>query len=667
MIDFLLKKVYRTQLQEWQTEKNIVIQKAEAEASEIIVIYKEKRYYGYFNLASSAEVLPESEPHFIPQELKLDDDIFDEAYGLFEYSKQMYFIPLHLKLQARDLMLFAHRKKYDNDCETWLHIINTYDSAGSNKKLFIEKLLGNREFAVLPELDEFSYKCYKMLKENGISIRTEGILWRLMNHSDKSNDELVPDNKVLYVKSGDVLGSAAYYTHQTDMFRVKTVLEKKGIKVYTVSVPSLDRLDELSIEEEIIIRAGLNGSEVNKDTKSNLNRYYLKRFLESDEGKDLSVEYTAEQANIFGDGEATIYLIGPCIVTGLKGFEQYSLMRVLYQKLAADRKRYKVQGIYSSSGALNLMEAVNELSITDRDIIFLIETNLDTIDEKHTDINLFPLYNERDKKKLFFTDHTMHTLYAGNEAIADVLMKYIPGISDDVLAKQYLQVGTPRLTHREKNILCKYIEKVRISEEACGEGIIGAIVMNGNPFTKGHLHLIEYAARQVDWLYVMVVEEDLSEFRFVDRVRLIRAGTEHLSNVVVVPSGSLVLSRQTMSAYFEKEEWQRYRIDASRDVALFGAYIAPLLSISVRFVGEEPLDAVTRQYNEEMKERLPSYGIKVVEIPRMHSGENIISASLVRRLYEEKNWEMIEKIVPQITVDFLKTEPQMQNRKKCFL
>ncbi len=664
MIDFLLKKVYRTDLQEWLTEESTVIRKAELEESEIIIVYKMGKYHGYINLAPWEEMLPEQEPFFEPQELEFDDTFFEKAYTLFGCCDKLNLIPLCIDCNTEELMLFAHRRKYDNECESWLHTINTYSSTGSNKKLFINKLLGNKQFVVLPELDEFSYKCYQILKENGIGIRTEGILWRLMHINTNNYDELVPDNKVLYMRSREVLGRAVYYVHQMDIFRVKNELQKKRIRVYTVSVPSHDRLDELSMEEEIVLKAGLNYSEVNGNIKSNLSRYYSEHFLNLDKIDGLSAESNVEETIVSQNAKATIYLIGPCIVTGLKGFEQYSLMSALYQRLMAEGLKYKVQGIFSSSGALDLMEVVNELSVTDRDILFMIETNLDIIDEKNTDINLLALYNKRDKNKLFFTDHTMHTLYVGNVAIADVLMAYIPEISDDKMAKQYLQVGTPRLGYREKELLQEYIGKVRISKEKCKQGTMGAIVINGNPFTKGHLYLIESAARQVDRLYVMVVEEDLSEFRFEDRFRLIKDGTKHLRNVSVVPSGSLVLSRQTMSAYFEKEEWQQYHVDASRDVALFGAYVAPLLSIGVRFVGEEPLDAVTRQYNEEMKEKLPVYGVKVVEIPRLHCGENIISASLVRKLYEEKEWKRIEELVPEVTVNFLKAGPQFRNKKE---
>ena len=56
---------------------------------------------------------------------------------------------------------------------------------------------------------------------------------------------------------------------------------------------------------------------------------------------------------------------------------------------------------------------------------------------------------------------------------------------------------------------------------------VGAIVMNCNPFTLGHLYLIEYAAKEVDQLFIFVVEEDASFFSFDDRIMLVREGTKH--------------------------------------------------------------------------------------------------------------------------------------------
>ncbi len=50
----------------------------------------------------------------------------------------------------------------------------------------------------------------------------------------------------------------------------------------------------------------------------------------------------------------------------------------------------------------------------------------------------------------------------------------------------------------------------------------GAIVMNANPFTLGHLYLAEYAAARCHILHVFVVEEDRSIFPFPIRLELVR-------------------------------------------------------------------------------------------------------------------------------------------------
>lgn len=65
-------------------------------------------------------------------------------------------------------------------------------------------------------------------------------------------------------------------------------------------------------------------------------------------------------------------------------------------------------------------------------------------------------------------------------------------------------------------------------------GVNGAIVMNANPFTLGHQYLAEYAAADCDHLFIWVVEEDASAFPYEDRIELVRQGTSHLENVVLL-------------------------------------------------------------------------------------------------------------------------------------
>lgn len=192
---------------------------------------------------------------------------------------------------------------------------------------------------------------------------------------------------------------------------------------------------------------------------------------------------------------------------------------------------------------------------------------------------------------------------------------------------------------------------------------VGAIVMNCNPFTLGHRYLIETASSQCDKLYIFVVEEDKSVFPFEDRLKLVMEGVKDLDNVTVLHSGNFIISALTFPGYFNKSVDNNVSVDTSDDLTLFAKYIAPTLGINIRFAGEEPIDYITRQYNETMEELLPKHGIEFIEIPRKTMGDSVISASRVRKLLLEDNFDEIAEIVPETTLEYLKKNKEMILRK----
>ncbi len=177
--------------------------------------------------------------------------------------------------------------------------------------------------------------------------------------------------------------------------------------------------------------------------------------------------------------------------------------------------------------------------------------------------------------------------------------------------------------------------------------------MNCNPFTLGHEYLVDYASKRVKKLYIFVVEEDRSEFKFADRFELVKAGVKKFSNVEILPSGKFIISQQTFSGYFNKENLQDVAVDSSEDVEIFAREIAPTLGITVRFVGQEPEDTVTNSYNATMKKILPQYGIEVCEIPRREISGEVISAKKVRAALKVGDFDKIKKLVPKSTLNFL--------------
>lgn len=197
----------------------------------------------------------------------------------------------------------------------------------------------------------------------------------------------------------------------------------------------------------------------------------------------------------------------------------------------------------------------------------------------------------------------------------------------------------------------------RIAGEGPGQGTVAALVMNCNPLTLGHLHLIRTAAAHADKVFLFVVAEDASVVPAEIRLRLVQEEAASLPNVMVIPGTEYFVSRATFPSYFLKECACRVaEIHARLDVGIFARHIAPSVGASLRFIGEEPYCPVTALYNRVMKESLPSHGVEVVEIPRLEMHGQAVSASCVRRLLREGNLAAALELVPGATARFLASD-----------
>ena len=195
--------------------------------------------------------------------------------------------------------------------------------------------------------------------------------------------------------------------------------------------------------------------------------------------------------------------------------------------------------------------------------------------------------------------------------------------------------------------------------------IVGAAVMNCNPFTLGHRYLIEQAAMQCDRLYVFVLSEEQPPFPAADRLELVRRGTRDIPNVTVLPTGPYLLSAATFPTYFLQDREQAGSIQCALDLEIFTRYYAPHFHITRRFVGTEPLSPMTAMYNEALKEALPKKGIELIELPRLEIGGVPISASAVRALLGKQQAEAVRALVPQVTFDYLRTHDLIEGGPLC--
>lgn len=216
-------------------------------------------------------------------------------------------------------------------------------------------------------------------------------------------------------------------------------------------------------------------------------------------------------------------------------------------------------------------------------------------------------------------------------------------------------------------------------ESLARPGRNGAIVMNANPFTKGHRYLVEQAASLVDNLYVIVVREDRSRFPYAERKAMIEAGCAGLDNVVVCEGSDYAISVATFPTYFLKKLDDATDTQIALDLDLFVNHIAQPLGVTVRFAGSEPEDALTRRYNELMAEILPGTSVAVVrqdhqpdpelvegsavrqarrpidfvEIPRLEQNGKPLSATSLRRALDKSGLKEAMEYIPKSTVPYL--------------
>ena len=185
---------------------------------------------------------------------------------------------------------------------------------------------------------------------------------------------------------------------------------------------------------------------------------------------------------------------------------------------------------------------------------------------------------------------------------------------------------------------CSYLRPMR------RPGRSGVVVMNANPFTLGHQYLLQKASEQVDHLFVIPVKEDVSAFTYAERKAMIEA-----TGALVLEGSAYQISAATFPTYFLKDLSDASETQMRLDLDLFARHIAPALGVTVRFVGTEPQDPLTAQYNALMKEVLPSRGIQVVEIPRLEG----ISASAVRSALEAGDFAAARALVPATSLPYL--------------
>mgnify|MGYP000108368844 CR=1 FL=1 len=361
----------------------------------------------------------------------------------------------------------------------------------------------------------------------------------------------------------------------------------------------------------------------------------------------------------------TVHFFGKCVAMGRYVEDKYTIASQLQRYICRDFDGYEVVN-YGIEADIEINKKLKSIRFKEGDIIILLYRHYDVYRNKGIDVNymLDLILKETQEHREYFLDSPEHFNHIINGKIAEQIFNTIADSLEEYLhltdTGKYFCYNDDEFTSQADSLaqsnpeLYTFVNELAAKRVPLPEGsTVGSIVMNCNPFTLGHRYLIEQAASQCDLLYIFVVEENKSIFSFEDRFMLVQQGTADLKNVIVMPSGSFMISTLTFPEYFNKDNPNAVKVDPSMDVEIFGKYIAPALGITVRFAGEEPLDMVTNRYNETMKRILPAYGVTFKVIPRKESDGQVISASRVRECLKSKDFIQINNLVPDTTFRYL--------------
>ena len=464
----------------------------------------------------------------------------------------------------------------------------------------------------------------------------------------------------------------------------------KELKVVMLSLPSLWYVKNRNEYENSLLHGELFNTKLNKYTYKCLGKddeyineifkimtVYIKdnvTYLNDIKGEFVNIHnghrVTTDIPESF---ENVVYTFGSSLCMGMRCEDKYTIQSTLQRKINQYTNNRKFAVLNCGNGGHRNFhkqwKSFEHHMPKKGDIAIFINWYNKLLVENYSDV--FHWCTPQKTSRIFDRPHDLgeyvyidrvHYTYIGYSELGNYLGEYL--VSKRLLDESKENNGEiwqtqPILSDVEKKdntnenyLLHEYLKSLKTFTQL--DKKTGAIVMNCNPFTLGHRYLIEYAASKCDLLFIFAVEEDRSFFPFADRISLIKTGTEDIPHVIVLPSGSFIISKETFPAYFEKESMQQDEIiDATYDVELFATKIAPTLNITTRFVGEEPLDNVTRQYNMQMGLILPKHGIKLEIIPRKEIDGEVISASRVRKFLAEKDFNAIAKLVPKCTFDYL--------------
>ena len=394
------------------------------------------------------------------------------------------------------------------------------------------------------------------------------------------------------------------------------------------------------------------------------------------------IDYASDGFNIHNGKRCTlgkpshaqnvIHMFGPCIVEGLCVTDDKTIASILQRNISNmgwESLEVENYGLAYGKDILNDLMYMASTNVKTGDVILwlngfskeeeklLLENNIPIVDCKY-------LANTSDE--FWYLDNPFHCNYWMNKRYSEIIFNSIIETNSIIdgnepsskrLSSNYISDNDVPLRINRDSILnsdelrryVNWLDSQRFNKHA---DRIGCVVINANPYTLGHRHLIQTALKEVELLYVIIVEENTGGFLFNERYEMVYSEWSNFPNVKVISGGNVLTSSLGFPEYFNRS---RHLQDANPllNHKIFSQFVAPALGINVRFFGEEDSDAVTRSLNESAISYLPTNGIEVNIIERKKFNGSPISAKIVRCLFSENKFRELIPLVPFSTYKVL--------------
>ena len=384
--------------------------------------------------------------------------------------------------------------------------------------------------------------------------------------------------------------------------------------------------------------------------------------------------------------QKTIHMFGPCIVEGLCVTDDKTIASILQKNISnMGWKSTEVEnyGLAYGKDILNDLMYMASTNVKTGDIILWLN-GFSQEEEKLLSENNIPIVDCKDlantSDEFWYLDNPFHCNYWMNKRYSEKLFNNIIDTncikndsesSSKKLSSNYISDNDVPLKINKDSILnsdelrkyVNWLESQRLNRNA---DKIGCVVINANPYTLGHRHLIQSALKDVDLLYVIIVEENTGGFLFNERYEMVNSEWSNFPNVKVISGGNVLTSSLGFPEYFNRSR-NLHDANPLLNHKIFAQFVTPTLSINVRFFGEENNDAVTRSLNESAISYLPPNGIDVKIIERKEFNGSPISAKVVRSLFSENKFHDLIPLVPFSTYKFLLEKKCDRNDKESLI